>query len=71
MLCAYANEFAFSIHPGDLHLFLRRPLFLIVESDNSSVFLGLPNVFNQSCVTLTSPVDVPPTLQGVCARFFH
>lgn len=28
-----------SLHPGDLYPFLRKPLFLIVDSDNSSVFL--------------------------------
>ena len=28
----------FSLHPGDLYPFSRKPLFVIVDSDNSSAF---------------------------------
>lgn len=40
------------IYPGDLFLFLRKPLFLIVESDNSSAFQHIPRYFNQPLVVL-------------------
>jgi len=29
---------AFSLHPGDLYPFTRKPLFIIIDSDNSSAF---------------------------------
>jgi len=28
----------FSLHPGDLYPFTRKPLFIIIDSDNSSAF---------------------------------
>jgi len=28
----------FSLHPGDLYPFTRKPLFVIIDSDNSSAF---------------------------------
>lgn len=54
----------FSIHPGDLYPYSRKAFFLIVDSDNSSVFLGMPNLFNQPVITFASPVDLPAYLQG-------
>ena len=32
------NLFCFSLHPGDLYPYTRKPLFVLVDSDNSSSF---------------------------------
>ena len=32
------NLFCFSLHPGDLYPYTRKPLFVVVDSDNSSSF---------------------------------
>eukprot|EP01121_Diplochlamys_sp_Union-15-3_P001188 TRINITY_DN1104_c0_g1_i1.p1 TRINITY_DN1104_c0_g1~~TRINITY_DN1104_c0_g1_i1.p1 ORF type:complete len:427 (+),score=39.47 TRINITY_DN1104_c0_g1_i1:201-1481(+) len=45
--------------PGDLMPFLRHPLFLIVDSDNSSAFLGLTNIFGVPVMVLASPEEQP------------
>lgn len=47
------------LHPGDLYPFTRRPLFLVVDSDNSFVFQHIPRYFGQPLVTLMSPQDLP------------
>lgn len=47
------------LHPGDLYPFTRRPLFLVVDSDNSFVFQHIPRYFGQPLVTLMSPQDIP------------
>uniref|UniRef100_A0A914WM33 Protein SCAI n=1 Tax=Plectus sambesii TaxID=2011161 RepID=A0A914WM33_9BILA len=51
------------LYPGDLYPLLRRPTFLIVDSENSSVFLGMRSLFGQPLVTFTGPVDVPTYLR--------
>ncbi|XP_059059852.1 protein SCAI [Achroia grisella] len=47
------------LHPGDLFPFTRRPLFLIIDSDNSYVFQNLPQLFGQPLVVLMSPAEFP------------
>ena len=54
----------FSLYPGDLIPFVRKPLFLIVDSDNSWVFQSIPPLFGQPLVILMSPQDVPSQYQG-------
>ncbi|XP_014664442.1 PREDICTED: protein SCAI-like [Priapulus caudatus] len=50
------------LHPGDLYPFSRKPLFLIVDSDNSSTFQHMPNLFGQPLVILMSPEQVPSNI---------
>ncbi|XP_055382653.1 protein SCAI isoform X3 [Condylostylus longicornis] len=52
------------LYPGDLYPFTRRPLFIIVDSDNSFVFQHIPRYFGQPLVILMSPQDVPPAFQA-------
>ncbi|XP_049886103.1 protein SCAI [Pectinophora gossypiella] len=47
------------LHPGDLHPFTRRPLFMIIDSDNSYVFQHIPRHFGQPLVILMSPLELP------------
>ncbi|XP_012944072.1 protein SCAI [Aplysia californica] len=51
------------LHPGDLYPYTRKPLFLIIDSSNSSAFQNFPNVFGQPLVCLLSPEQVPVTMQ--------
>lgn len=53
-----------SIFPGDLYPFLRKPLFLIIDSNNSIVFQNMPNLFGQPFVSLLSPVKLPTVFHG-------
>src|SRR5690606_4126780 len=48
------------LYPGDLYPFVRRPLFIIVDSDNSSAFQHIPRYFGQPLVILMSPEECPP-----------
>lgn len=52
------------IYPGDLYPFLRKPLFLIVDSSNSHVFKSFPNLFSQPFLALLSPTHTPSLLSG-------
>lgn len=52
------------LYPGDLYPFTRRPMFIIIDSDNSFVFQHIPRYFGQPLVILMSPQDVPPAFQG-------
>lgn len=56
---------AHCLYPGDLYPFTRRPLFVIVDSDNSFVFQHIPRYFGQPLVTLMSPQDTPPAFHGI------
>ncbi|KAM3968793.1 protein SCAI [Aphomia sociella] len=47
------------LYPGDLFPFTRRPLFIIIDSDNSYVFQHIPRHFGQPLVVLMSPLEVP------------
>lgn len=51
-------------YPGDLYPYLRKPLLIIVESDNSSAFLNMPPLFGQPYVILAGPEETPPHLLG-------
>lgn len=53
-----------SLYPGDLYPFTRKPLFLIVDSDNSFVFQNLPPYFGQPLIILMSPQDLPSIFHG-------
>lgn len=50
------------LHPGDLYPFSRKPLFVIVDSDNSSAWRLWPNLFGQPLVCLLSPEQIPHSL---------
>lgn len=54
------------LYPGDLYPYTRRPLFIIIDSDNSFVFQHIPRYFGQPLVILMSPQDIPPSYQGLC-----
>ncbi|KAJ0183623.1 hypothetical protein K1T71_000046 [Dendrolimus kikuchii] len=51
------------LFPGDLYPFTRRPLFIIIDSDNSYVFQYIPRLFAQPLVILMSPVELPTNYQ--------
>ncbi|KAF1806505.1 hypothetical protein FB192DRAFT_1272735 [Mucor lusitanicus] len=51
------------LHPADLVPFTRKPLFLIVDSDHSTEFKHMPNVFDQPVMCLMSPVEYPSSVQ--------
>lgn len=53
-----------NIFPGDLYPFLRKPLFLIIDSNNSIAFQNMPNLFGQPFVSLLSPVKLPAAFHG-------
>ncbi|XP_060600178.1 protein SCAI-like [Ruditapes philippinarum] len=53
------------LHPGDLYPYTRKPLFILVDSDNSSAFQHFPNLFGQPVVCLLSPEQVPTTMQDM------
>lgn len=57
-------KYVHNIFPGDLFAFLRKPLFLIIDSNNSIVFQNLPNLFGQPLISLLSPVKSPPSFQS-------
>ncbi|CAH1787122.1 unnamed protein product [Owenia fusiformis] len=51
------------LHPGDLYLYTRKPLFIIADSDNSAAFQNFPNLFGQPLICLLSPLHLPQTMQ--------
>lgn len=53
------------LYPGDLYPFTRKPLFVVVDSDNSFVFQQIPRYFGQPLMVLMSPQDVPPYLRDL------
>jgi hypothetical protein len=53
-----------NIFPGDLYPFLRKPLFLIIDSNNSIVFQNMPNLFGQPFISLLSPIKLPTVFHG-------
>ncbi|KAK3821093.1 MAG: protein SCAI [Benniella sp.] len=65
------------LHPGDLVPFTRKPMFLIVDSNNSVAFADMPRVFNHPFMSLMSPTEypdsVPDTSQvgGLFTLFLH
>ncbi|KAF9314197.1 hypothetical protein BG003_004397 [Podila horticola] len=65
------------LHPGDLLPFTRKPMFLIVDSNNSVAFAEMPRVFNHPFMSLLSPAEypesIPDTTQvgGLFTLFLH
>lgn len=54
----------FSLHPGDLIPFTRKPLLLIMDSDNALSFAQIPNHFGQPVICLMSPAEIPTSVKG-------
>ncbi|CAG8644976.1 12924_t:CDS:10 [Funneliformis caledonium] len=65
------------LHPADLVPFSRKPLCLIIDSDNSTAFADFPRVFNQPFLCLMSPVEYPssitdtPQIGSLFTLFLH
>jgi hypothetical protein len=53
-----------NIFPGDIYPFLRKPLFLIIDSNNSIAFQNMPNLFGQPFISLLSPIKLPAVFHG-------
>uniref|UniRef100_A0A8C7L7J5 Suppressor of cancer cell invasion n=1 Tax=Oncorhynchus kisutch TaxID=8019 RepID=A0A8C7L7J5_ONCKI len=53
------------LHPGDLFPFTRKPLFVIVDSSNSTAYKNFTNLFGQPLVCLLSPTVYPQSMQGL------
>lgn len=47
------------LYPGDILPFTRKPLFIILDSNNSTAFRDLPKTFSQPVVVLCSPTAYP------------
>ncbi|KAF0038840.1 hypothetical protein F2P81_009324 [Scophthalmus maximus] len=56
------------LHPGDLFPFTRKPLFVIVDSSNSTAYKNFTNLFGQPLVCLLSPTVYPKSVQDQCQR---
>ncbi|XP_050538417.1 protein SCAI [Daktulosphaira vitifoliae] len=50
------------LYPGDLYPFTRKPLFVIIDSDNSFAFQYIPRYFGHPFVVLMSPQELPDKL---------
>ncbi|CAG8562859.1 4802_t:CDS:10 [Acaulospora colombiana] len=50
------------LHPDDLVPFTRKPMFLIIDSNNSTAFSNFPMVFNQPFLCLMSPTEYPTSI---------
>ncbi|KAJ3270720.1 hypothetical protein HDV01_007476 [Terramyces sp. JEL0728] len=57
------NALIHTFHPQDLIPFTRKPMFLIVDSNNSTAFRDFTKVFSQPFVCLMSPVEYPTTIK--------
>ncbi|KAM3588973.1 hypothetical protein VKS41_001404 [Umbelopsis sp. WA50703] len=51
------------LYPGDLIPFTRKPMFLIVDSNNSWAFKDMVNVFDQPYMAILSPMEYPSSVQ--------
>ncbi|KAJ8379571.1 hypothetical protein SKAU_G00003490 [Synaphobranchus kaupii] len=56
------------LHPGDLYPFTRKPLFVVVDSSNSSAYKNFSNLFGQPLVCLLSPTVYPKSMQDQSQR---
>ncbi|XP_075935960.1 protein SCAI [Anarhichas minor] len=56
------------LHPGDLFPFTRKPLFVIVDSSNSTAYKHFTNLFGQPLVCLLSPTVYPKSVQDQSQR---
>uniref|UniRef100_A0A674EKQ6 Suppressor of cancer cell invasion n=1 Tax=Salmo trutta TaxID=8032 RepID=A0A674EKQ6_SALTR len=52
-------------YPGDLFPFTRKPLFVIVDSSNSTAYKNFTNLFGQPLVCLLSPTVYPKSMQDL------
>lgn len=65
------------LHPSDLIPFTRKPMFIIVDSNNSTAFKNIPRIFNYPLVSLMSPTEYPGTINdathigGLFTLFLH
>ncbi|CAG8582397.1 7270_t:CDS:10 [Cetraspora pellucida] len=65
------------LHPNDLVPFTRKPLCIIVDSNNSTAFANFPKVFNLPFLCLMSPVEYPssipdtPKIGSLFTLFLH
>ncbi|CAG8467958.1 9074_t:CDS:10 [Diversispora eburnea] len=50
------------LHPDDLVPFTRKPLCLIIDSNNSTAFVNFPKIFNQPFLCLMSPTEYPDSI---------
>ena len=66
-----------TLHPNDIVPLTRKPLFLVVDSTNSTAFKTFPKVFNQPFICLMSPTEYPSTVKdttqigGLFTLFLH
>ncbi|KAG7476778.1 hypothetical protein MATL_G00086570 [Megalops atlanticus] len=56
------------LHPGDLFPFTRKPLFIIVDSSNSTAYKNFSNLFGQPLVCLLSPTVYPKSMKDQSQR---
>ncbi|KAJ2813972.1 hypothetical protein H4S07_000266 [Coemansia furcata] len=56
-----AEQLINTAHPADLVPYTRKPFFLVVESESSSAYKDMPNLFNQPLLCLLSPTQYPIT----------
>jgi len=65
------------LHPVDLVPFTRKPMFIIIDSNNSTAFKNIPRVFNAPLVSLMSPIEYPGNINdsahsgGLFTLFLH
>jgi len=65
------------LHPIDLVPFTRKPMFIIIDSNNSTAFKNIPKVFNAPLVSLMSPIEYPGNINdsahsgGLFTLFLH
>ncbi|KAJ1948488.1 hypothetical protein EC988_005154, partial [Linderina pennispora] len=62
-----------TVHPVDLLPYTRKPFFLVVESECSQAYKGMPNLFSQSLLCLLSPTEYPTASSrgGLYTFFLH
>ncbi len=53
------------LYPQDLSPFTRKPMFVVVDSNNSAAFKDLSSVFGKPLVTLLSPAEHPSSLKDI------
>ncbi|KAI8903767.1 protein SCAI [Gorgonomyces haynaldii] len=71
------NALIHSFHPADLIPLTRKPLFVIVDSNNSTAFKDIPRVFDRPFACFMSPTEYPPSIKdttplgGLFTLFLH
>ena len=59
------------LHPEDLIPFTRKPLFTIVDSNNSHAYKNVKSVFGKPFVCLLSPHQNPTSIKGTSFGFWR